>query len=108
MTTSIQAQDTNYAERVRASFASQISMETLGATHTEVVPGQVTITMPWERHLTQKHGFLHASLLSTALDSACGYAGFSLMPADVDVLTIEFKSTCRRPHKVSRFGWPEQ
>jgi len=41
--------------------------------------------------------------VSTALDSACGYAGFSLMAADAAVLTIEFKINLLAPAKGQRF-----
>ncbi|CAK9133995.1 unnamed protein product, partial [Ilex paraguariensis] len=49
--------------------------------------------------LTQQHGFLHAGMVSAALDSACGYAGLTLMPADAAVLTIEFKINLLAPAK---------
>lgn len=97
MSTSFQPQDPNYEARVRESFARQAAMDTLGATLAEVAPGRVVITLPWAAHLTQQHGFLHAGMVSTALDSACGYAGFSLMPADAAVLTIEFKINLLAP-----------
>ena len=36
-------------------------------------------------------------MISTALDSACGYAAFTLMPPDAAVLTIEFKINLLAP-----------
>jgi len=59
--------------------------------------------MPFSEALTQQHGFLHAGIISVALDSACGYAAFSLMPADAAVLTIEFKVNLLAPGKGERF-----
>ena len=59
--------------------------------------------MPYSAALTQQHGFLHAGVISTALDSACGYAAFSLMPEDAGVLTIEFKVNLLAPGKGERF-----
>ena len=103
MSTPFQAQDPNFEARVRDSFARQAAMGTLGAALAEVAPGRVVITLPWAAHLTQQHGFLHAGMVSTALDSACGYAGFSLMPADAAVLTIEFKINLLAPAKGQRF-----
>ena len=35
--------------------------------------------------------------MSLIADSACGYAAFSLMPADASVLTIEFKTNFLAP-----------
>lgn len=103
MSPPIQPQDPDYAERVRASFARQAAMATIGATLAEVQPGRVVITLPWAAHLTQQHGFLHAGMVSTALDSACGYAGFTLMPADAAVLTIEFKINLLAPAQGDSF-----
>lgn len=95
--------DPNYDERVRASFARQVVMGTIGAELTSVTPGIVEIEMPYSPALTQQHGFLHAGIISTALDSACGYAAFSLMPPDAAVLTIEFKLNMLSPGRGERF-----
>jgi len=96
-------QDPAFAERIRASFARQGAMETIGATLASVEPGAVVIELPWSPGLTQQHGFLHAGMVATALDSACGYAGSSLMPADAGVLTIEYKINLLAPAKGQRF-----
>ena len=103
MATPFEPRTPDYAERVRSSFARQSAMQTLGATLAEVAPGRVVITLPWAAHLTQQHGFLHAGMVATALDSACGYAGFSLMAADAGVLTIEFKINLLAPAQGERF-----
>ena len=95
--------DAQYADRVRASFERQAAMRTIGATLARVEPGCVHIELPWAQPLTQQHGFLHAGMVATALDSACGYAGFSLMPADAAVLTIEFKINLLAPAQGERF-----
>ncbi len=95
--------DPDYAARVRASFARQGAMDTIGATLTAVEAGRVTIELPWAQALTQQHGFLHAGIVATGLDSACGYAAFSLMPADAAVLTIEYKINLLAPAKGERF-----
>ena len=95
--------DSDYAERVRASFARQGAMNTIGATLVAVEPGRVVIELPWAQELTQQHGFLHAGMVATAMDTACGYAGFSLMPADAAVLTIEYKINLLAPAKGQRF-----
>jgi uncharacterized protein (TIGR00369 family) len=98
----LQAADGDYAQRVAASFASQPAMATLGATLGAVAPGRVEILQTHRIDLSQQHGFLHAGIGATVLDSACGYAAFSLMPADAAVLTIEFKinllAPARGPH----------
>ena len=59
--------------------------------------------MPFAESYTQQHGFIHAGIISTALDSACGYAAFSLMPADAAVLTVEYKVNLLAPAKGKAF-----
>ncbi|MEO8654540.1 MAG: PaaI family thioesterase [Ramlibacter sp.] len=95
--------DPDYAARVRASFARQAAMTTIGATLAEIEPGRVVIELPWAQALTQQHGFLHAGMVATALDSACGYSAFSLMPLGAAVLTIEYKINLLAPAQGSRF-----
>ena len=99
----MQPDDPAYEQRTRDSFARQTAMQTLGATLESVAPGRVTITMAHRDGLTQQHGFIHAGMLAAALDSACGYAAFSLMPADAAVLTIEFKINLLAPARGPRF-----
>jgi len=84
-------QDPNFDARVRESFARQKAMETIGASLTSVAPGEVEIELPFRGDLTQQHGFLHAGIVTTIVDSACGYAALSLMPSDSGVLSIEYK-----------------
>lgn len=81
----------DFRERVRASFDRQRFMATLGARLVRVEPGEVEIALAFRDTLTQQHGFLHAGALASVLDSACGYAAFTLMPADAGVLSVEFK-----------------
>jgi uncharacterized protein (TIGR00369 family) len=95
--------DPDFEARCRASFAKQAVMATLGAELVSAAPGRAEIAMPYNPAFTQQHGFLHAGTISTVLDSACGYAAFSLMPADAAVLTIEFKVNLLAPGKGERF-----
>jgi len=99
----VNASDPQFAERVHRSFDRQAAMRTLGAALESVEPGHVVVTMLHREELTQQHGFIHAGMLAAALDSACGYAAFSLMPADAAVLTIEFKINLLAPARGPRF-----
>lgn len=90
-------QDPDYEARVRRDFAAQKVMETIGARLARVAPGEVDIELPFRDDLTQQNGFLHAGIVSTILDSAAGYAAFTLMPADAGVLSIEFKVNLMAP-----------
>ena len=87
----------DYEQRVVDSFNRQNAMKTVGASIIQVRAGEVTIRFPYHSDLTQQHGFIHAGIVSTVLDSACGYAAFSLMPEDAAVLTIEFKINLLSP-----------
>lgn len=102
-TESFQPKNTRFAERVAESFALQGAMRTLGARLQNVLPGAVDIVFDWAPGLTQQHGFVHAGMVSAALDSACGYAAFSLMPEDAAVLTIEFKINLLAPARGDTF-----
>ena len=95
--------DPAFAERVRASFAKQGAMHTIGARLADIAPGRVVIELDWQQGLTQQHGSLHAGMVPTALDSACGYAASTLMPAEAGVLTIEYKINLLAPAQGSRF-----
>lgn len=95
--------DADFEDRVRDSFERQNAMQTIGARLTNVTPGMVEIEMDFSEKLTQQHGFLHAGVISTAMDSACGYAAFTLMPENAAVLTIEFKVNLLAPGKGERF-----
>lgn len=93
------AQDPEYERRVREDFAKQAAMAFLGARMTRVEPGLVEVELPFRAELGQQHGFFHAGLLSTIADSAGGYAGYTLMPARTEVLTVEFKMNLLAPAK---------
>jgi uncharacterized protein (TIGR00369 family) len=81
----------DFEARTRASFARQGIMDHIGATMERVEPGRVEISLAFRPELSQQHGFFHAGVISTIADSAGGYAGFTLFPADAGVLTVEFK-----------------
>lgn len=91
------------AGRVRRSFAKQAVMTTIGATLDQVAAGEVTISMAPNAAFTQQHGYLHAGIIATIADSACGYAALSIMPADAAVLSIEFKTNMLAPAEGDRF-----
>ncbi len=100
---SYQAADPKFRERVGSSFARQRAMTTLGIEMLRVEAGAIELAMGYDAAYTQQHGFVHAGIIAAALDSACGYAAFSLMPADAAVLTVEFKINLLAPAKGERF-----
>ncbi|HEU6442001.1 MAG TPA: PaaI family thioesterase [Microvirga sp.] len=89
--------DSGFEERVRASFARQGLMETLGASIARVSPGEVDLVLPMSPSLSQQHGFMHAGAVASIADSAAGYAALTLMPPGAGVLTAEFKINLLAP-----------
>jgi uncharacterized protein (TIGR00369 family) len=95
--------DPAFEARVRASFDRQRFMATLGARLAAVAPGEAVIELDFDDALTQQHGFLHAGVVTSAVDSACGYAALSLMPVGAAVLSVEFKVNLLAPATGARF-----
>ncbi|MEM9277567.1 MAG: PaaI family thioesterase [Pseudomonadota bacterium] len=95
--------DPDYKQKVHDSFAKQGAMHLVGGRIVSVEPGHVVLEMPMNEKVTQQHGFVHAGIITTMLDSAAGYSAFSLMPADAQVLTIEFKTNLMAPAKGEHF-----
>jgi uncharacterized protein (TIGR00369 family) len=93
----------SFAEDVARSFAQQPIMNLIGARLSLVEPGVVEITLPYRADLAQQHGYLHAGVVTTIADSACGYAAFTLMPAGSNVLSVEFKVNLLRPAQGAEF-----
>lgn len=89
--------DPHWNDKVRASFAKQGVMDLLGATLAGVWPGGCEIHLPYRPELAQQHGFFHAGVTATVVDSAAGYAGFSLMAPNTSVLSVEFKINLLAP-----------
>ena len=93
-----------YAATVEESFAAQRVMTLFGAALSRVEPGLVEIGLPYRTDLTQQDGFLHAGVVTTVVDSACGYAALTLMPREANVLTVEFKVNFLAPAVGERFS----
>ena len=94
---------TRFEELVRESFTRQTIMTTIGATLESIETGRAVIALPYAKHICQQHGFLHAGVVTTIVDSACGYAAVTMMPENSSVLTVEFKVNLMAPAKGDRF-----
>ncbi|HXQ70289.1 MAG TPA: PaaI family thioesterase [Pyrinomonadaceae bacterium] len=97
------ASNPKFVEEVKDSFVQQTVMRLIGGELTRVEPGVIEITLPYRADLTQQHGYVHAGIITTIADSACGYAAYTLMPPGSDVLAVEFKVNLLRPAKGERF-----
>jgi uncharacterized protein (TIGR00369 family) len=89
--------------RTRASFAAQAAMRELAVRIAALEPGRIELHFPHDARFTQQHGFLHAGVLSTVMDSACGYAAFSLMHPDASVLTVSYQVNLLRPARADEY-----
>ena len=95
--------DPDFETRIRASFDRQGAILSLGAKLVHIVPGEVHIEMPYSPSFSQQDGYIHAGIITTIVDSACGYAAYTLMPADSRVLSVEFKVNFMSPAKGEKF-----
>ena len=93
--------DPHFAARVRESFARQKAMGLIGASLLHVEPGRVEVALPFRDDLTQQKGFIHGGIIGMIADTACGYAAFSLMPADASLVTVEYKINILAPARGS-------
>jgi uncharacterized protein (TIGR00369 family) len=93
----------DFRERIRQSFDRQGAMAMLDAELTRVEQAMIEIELPYSEKLTQQHGFLHAGVISAALDTACTYAAYTTIAPDVSILTIEFKVNLLSPGRGERF-----
>ena len=95
--------DPQSVARMRADFDRQGAMQTMGITVADVAPGRVILQMPFNPTFSQHHGFIHAGTITSGMDSACGFAALTLMDAESEVLTVEFKCSFMAPAKGQSF-----
>jgi uncharacterized protein (TIGR00369 family) len=89
--------------RVRASIERQGMMATLGVELIAIERGRVEMALRHDERFTQQHGFLHAGAVASAMDSACGYAAYSVMPPEAEVLTVAYTINLLAPAAGERF-----
>jgi uncharacterized protein (TIGR00369 family) len=87
------------------TFDRQGAMRTLGISIARLEPGEVELSMAYSPDFSQQNGFMHAGIITAGLDSACGIAAFTLMPAGSDILTVEFKTNLLAPARGERFAF---
>lgn len=87
----------DYEKKIRQSFACQSAMAVFGMSLHRIASGSVEIAMTKAANMTQQQGFIHGGVLTTGLDSACGYSALSLAPANCEVMTVELKTSFFAP-----------
>lgn len=103
MADKLEPADPDFATRLCERFRNQPIHRGLAMELVDVSPGHVRLSMPFSPEWTQQNGYLHAGIVTTGLDSACGFAAFSLVPGDADVLSVEFKTNLLAPARGQRF-----
>ncbi len=93
----------DFAQLARDAVATQPIMALLGVTVVHAAPGELDLAFSYDDRFTQQHGFIHAGVLATVVDTACGFAAYSAAENEVDVLTVEFKINLLEPARGSRF-----
>jgi uncharacterized protein (TIGR00369 family) len=93
----------DFERDLREGFARQSLMSSFGARLEKIAPGEVDIAIDARADLLQQNGFVHAGVLTSIADSACGGAAITLMPPHSDVLSIEFKVNLLAPAAAPRF-----
>ena len=78
-------------DRVSDSFARQGMMQHLGASVARVEPGLVEIVLPYSDKVTQQQGGFHGGAIGAVADIAAGYAGLTVAPEGMEVVTVEYK-----------------
>ena len=78
-------------------FNAQGAMKLIGARLTEVDEGVAEFDVDFRPELSQQHGYFHAGIISTLIDTAGGCAGATMMPPGSNVLTVEFKVNLLAP-----------
>ena len=89
--------------RVRASFAAQTMLATLGASIVELGRGRVVLEMPSDPRFGQQFGYTHAGAVTALVDTACGYAALTAMAENREVLTVDFSANFLAPAAGERF-----
>jgi uncharacterized protein (TIGR00369 family) len=84
-------------QKIQNTFRNQPFMQLLGVTMTELSEGKSTLTFSYTDELAQQNKFLHAGVLTSVADTACGMAALTLLPESYDILAVEFKINLMKP-----------
>lgn len=80
----------------RAKFNEWLGIEVMAA-----AAGEVELRLRWRDEFGQYNGLLHAGVMSGVLETACGFAGFTVAGR---VLASHFSMRCLRPAQAKTFA----
>ena len=83
--------DSALFQRVLYSLERQGLMRHLGARLLRVEPGLCEIALPYSDRVTQQQGTFHGGAMGALADIAGGYAGLTMAPDGMEVVTVEYK-----------------
>ncbi len=78
-------------ERIEASFLRQGLMPHLGVRLLRVEPGLCEVALPYSERVNQQQGGFHGGAMGALADIAGGYAGLTMTPEGMEVVTVEYK-----------------
>ncbi|MBT9476967.1 PaaI family thioesterase [Polaromonas sp.] len=78
-------------QRIEASFLRQGLMQHLGARLVRVEPGLCEVALPYSERVNQQQGGFHGGAMGALADIAGGYAAMTVVAADSEVTTVEYK-----------------
>ena len=82
---------TELFRRIEASFLRQGLMLHLGARLVRVEPGLCEVALPHSERVVQQQGGFHGGAMGALADIAGGYAALTVVAADSEVTTVEYK-----------------
>ena len=91
--------DSAVVSRIMDSLDVQEAIRLIGAEITEIASGFCEMRMPMTEKITQQNGYVHAGILAILADSAGGYAAYTMIPEDSNILAVEFKMNFIAPAK---------
>lgn len=94
--------DPDYARRVREAFAGQSLLASLGVEFCQVEPGFCELQLPYREDISQNHGYFHGGAIATLADVCGGFAGWSLLPPEHWIVTVEYKTNIVAPGRGER------
>ncbi len=83
-------------------------MHLIGADLTVITPGRVEAELTLARQHQQQRGFAHGGLIATLADLVAGFAGVTLLPDNVGLVTADLRVSYLHPgigQQLRAVGW---
>ena len=94
--------------RIRRKLERQHFMHLIGANLTVITPGRVEAELALQQQHQQQRGFAHGGLVATLADLVAGFAGVTLLPDDVGLVTADLRVSYLHPgvgQRLRAIGW---